>query len=455
MSNLFASLLNSTGALQVYGRAFNVIQNNITNANTPGYVKQDQTLVAMPFDPAWGITGGLLPGPMQSSRSVYLEQAVRQQTQALGDTQQTLSDLSQVEPLFDVTGASGVPGALNSFFNTFSQLSVNPNDEVSRQNVIDAAGHAAEAFNQNALGIKQAASNVDNEVRDAVTVINDAAAHIADINRHFRSNSQSSEDAGLDAQLYSALESLSGVANFSLIKGSDGSFSVFLGGQTPLVIGDHTYPISADFSSPQTVIRDAAGKDITSQLQGNGGTLGAMLEVKNATLPDYSTQLDAVAQAFADSVNTALSQGVDRNGAVPAVNLFTYNAALGAAYTLAVTSITPDEIAAASAAAPGGNGNALAIAQLATTPSVNGFTFTQAYGNLAGQVGRDVARARQESSAQQDLVNQAKLRRSDVSAVSLDEEAAKLLQFQQAYQAVGKLVTVLNSLSDTILSIVT
>ena len=36
MGRLFTSLLNSTGALQVYGRVFSVIQNNITNANTPG-----------------------------------------------------------------------------------------------------------------------------------------------------------------------------------------------------------------------------------------------------------------------------------------------------------------------------------------------------------------------------------------------------------------------------------
>ena len=60
MGSLFTSLLNSTGALRVYGRTFNVIQNNITNANTPGYVRQDQVLVSMPFNPDQGLPGGVL-----------------------------------------------------------------------------------------------------------------------------------------------------------------------------------------------------------------------------------------------------------------------------------------------------------------------------------------------------------------------------------------------------------
>jgi flagellar hook-associated protein 1 FlgK len=51
------------------------------------------------------------------------------------------------------------------------------------------------------------------------------------------------------------------------------------------------------------------------------------------------------------------------------------------------------------------------------------------------------------------LVTQAQKQRADATGVSLDKEAAKLLQFQQAYQAVGKMVSVLNSLTDTVLNI--
>jgi len=220
------------------------------------------------------------------------------------------------------------------------------------------------------------------------------------------------------------------------------------------VIGAQSFPLSADFSAPQTAVRDSQGKDITAELQNNGGTLGALLQTGNVTLPGYRTSLNTVAQTFADTVNNTLSQGVDRNGNPPAVNLFQYNAALGVAFTLSVTNITLDQIAAATAAAPGGNGNALAVAQLATQSVVNGFTFTQAYGNLGGQVGRDIANAQQDQTAQKDLLDQAQQRRTAATGVSLNAEAAKLVQFQQAYQAAGQLVTTLNSLTQTVIDMV-
>jgi flagellar hook-associated protein 1 len=99
----------------------------------------------------------------------------------------------------------------------------------------------------------------------------------------------------------------------------------------------------------------------------------------------------------------------------------------------------------------GGNGNAIAVSQLATAPVVNGETFTEAYGELGAQVGQDVASAQTDQTQGQDLVTQAQQQRSQVSGVSLDAEAATLLQFQQAYNAVGKLVTVLDDLTETLM----
>src|SRR5882724_4271889 len=159
MGGLFTSLFNASGALQVYGRVFNVIQNNITNANTPGYVRQDQSVLAEAFNPAAHLTGGLLAGPLLSARSQFLERAVRYQQEQLGTSQQKAADLSRIEPLFDLTGKSGVPGALSRFFDSFSQLSVNPNNQAGRQQVIDAASGVAQAFGENALGITQVSND--------------------------------------------------------------------------------------------------------------------------------------------------------------------------------------------------------------------------------------------------------------------------------------------------------
>jgi flagellar hook-associated protein 1 FlgK len=65
-----------------------------------------------------------------------------------------------------------------------------------------------------------------------------------------------------------------------------------------------------------------------------------------------------------------------------------------------------------------------------------------------------VAAARQEREQRQDAVLLARQRRNELSGVSLDEEAAKLLQFQQAYQAAGKLVAVLSELTESVINII-
>jgi flagellar hook-associated protein 1 FlgK len=115
--------------------------------------------------------------------------------------------------------------------------------------------------------------------------------------------------------------------------------------------------------------------------------------------------------------------------------------------------LNPGDIAAASATAPGGNGNSLALADLAQSKEINGFTFTEFYGNLGGRVGRDLASARDDQQSHGALLAQAQSLRSSASGVSLDEEAAKLIGFQKSYQAAAKLISVLNDLTNSLMGI--
>lgn len=452
MSSLSATLLNTAGAMQVFTQSLNVVGNNIANADTPGYAEQDQSLEAAPFDPANGITGGVIAGPLLSSRSEYLEQAVRNQQESLGDAQQTASDLGQIQPLFDLTSTTGIDSSINNLFDSFSQLSTNPNDSTSRQAVITQAGNLAQAINSTAAGINQVSTNVSSQTSSVVDNINQLASQIVSINQQYAGDSQATQDAGLDAQMHVALENLSQLANFTITRSSDGAYNVFLGGQTLLVLGNSQYTVSAGASSDQTTILDSQGNDITSQI--TQGSLGALIQEKNTTLPGYTNQLNTLAASLADTVNTQLFQGVDQSGNAPTVNLFTYDQASDAASTLAVTNITPEQIAAASAGAPGGNGNAIALAGLANTPAINGFTFTQYYGNLGAQVGNDVANAQQDQTQAQDQLSQAQTQVANQSGVSLNAEATQLLEFQQAFEAAGKMVTVLEDLAQTVIDMV-
>jgi len=451
MGNLTTSFINAAGALNVYASALGVTENNVTNANTPGYAKQAVSLEARPFDLVTGLPGGVALGPTQSSRSQFAEQSVRDQQTASAYDQQKISDLSTTQNFFSVSNASGIAPAISALFQSFSQLSVTPNDTVSRQAVLNDAASVAQNFNDTATGVLNQSNDLHQETSSTITSINQLAGTIAQINSQNRIDPSGGVDAGVDAQLNSSLEQLSQLVNFSTLQQTDGTVSVYIGGQTPLVVGDQSYSIQGDFSTPQTAILSSSGADITSQT--TGGKLGAEIDDNNNVLPSYVDNLNTLAQTLADQVNGALNNGIDQNGAAPATDLFSYNAANGAATTLAINPLTPDQIAAALPGAPGGNGNALALAALANAPVANGYTFAQNYGTLGAQVGSDLATATSNGTTAQALLSQAQSLRQQISGVSLDQQAENLIQYEQSYDAISKMLGTLNNLSTTEINI--
>jgi len=184
------------------------------------------------------------------------------------------------------------------------------------------------------------------------------------------------------------------------------------------------------------------------------GSVAAALRFRNETLAGYRMQLDVFAKGVADTVNDTLAGGIDMNGRSPTQMLFRYDSALGEGRTLAVNDLAPQDLALASAAQPGGNAIALSLAALDQTRALGGFTFSQYYGNLAAQAGRDIADAKADSSTNESLLAQVKDLRDQVQSVNLDEEAVKLLEFQRAYQASAQMIKTINEMTDTLLNLI-
>ncbi len=83
-----------------------------------------------------------------------------------------------------------------------------------------------------------------------------------------------------------------------------------------------------------------------------------------------------------------------------------------------------------------------------------GFTPSQFYGRLVSRVGEDSSEAQTSLDTQNQLLTQAQNLRDSFSGVSLDEEATQLTQFQKAYEATARVITVLDSLADTVINLI-
>lgn len=476
MSNLFAALRGSADALSVFQRQLSVAQNNVSNASTPGYVRQRLSIHSLPFDPNGGIAGGVGAGALDAARDVYIEQAVQREVTSSGRWQQHVDTLSALETGFDLTGEGGVPGALNQLFAGFSAWSVTPNDATARLNVIDAAQTVVQSFNETAARLAQASADADNQLQGMVGQINTLATRIRDYNIQMQKGNR---DPSIDGGIYAAIEELSEIAPVTTLRQADGSMTVLLGGQTPLVVGEFQYPIGSTVAVPQNpaptypsgppsvALLDSAGRDITSQV--TSGKLGGLVEVRNqlfATLRgDGNNQggLNQLAQAFADRVNTLLTSGNISDGPppVPGVPLFTYDTSnpTNVAATLSLDpAATADQLAAIDPGPPyASNGIALRLAALAhptaAADKIGNASYTQFYGGLASDVGAAASNARSNLALQQDLLTQARDLRQRTSGVSLDEEAVNVLQFQRSYQAAAKMITVIDELTQTVVNL--
>jgi len=99
-------------------------------------------------------------------------------------------------------------------------------------------------------------------------------------------------------------------------------------------------------------------------------------------------------------------------------------------------------------------GNATGVLALRSLPTFDGVALADGYIGLFSDVGTRVQGAQFAASFSGQVASAAESARTQVAGVNLDEEAARLLQFQQAYQASAKFLQIAQSTFDSLLQTV-
>jgi flagellar hook-associated protein 1 FlgK len=112
--------------------------------------------------------------------------------------------------------------------------------------------------------------------------------------------------------------------------------------------------------------------------------------------------------------------------------------------------ITASTLAAGTAA--DANGTATKLAGLSTSVQISGESFTDFYSSIASAIGQSQSTAATNQEAQGQLLTQAENNRSQVSGVSLNQQAALLMQYQQSYQAAAQVISSINQMTQSLLT---
>jgi flagellar hook-associated protein 1 len=437
MSNLFASLGVSARALEAQQLGLEITGQNIANAATPGYARRRVVFAESPG--ADGLVGrGVTVEGIESLRDMLLERRLRDERPGAGREAAIAESLAIVETALGST-SHGLDASMASFFNAFSELATDPMSAAARQGVVLAGETVANHFHAITRDLAAAQRHTDGQLRAAVDDVNALTEQIASLNTSIRgAEAGSAMAAGLQDQLHLRLHELSELVDIDVIPHANGSVDVTFGAGRPLVLGNGARAITATSGPPSGYASlSIDGVNVTSEF--TSGRVGGLLQVRDTLVPQYQSQLDTLANAFVDEVNTLHAAGFDGAGN-PADEFFSPLAAVaGSAAAIAVRPAVvanPTLVAAATVAIVGDNQMATAIAALRDTIAVSGsFTFAEAWGDIAYSVGRDAQTARQEQQSRDGIVRSMETLRDSVSGVSLDEEALKLMQFQRAYEA--------------------
>jgi len=156
----------------------------------------------------------------------------------------------------------------------------------------------------------------------------------------------------------------------------------------------------------------------------------------------------ATAYQVTDAANTVVGTGNYTSGTP-----ITFN---GASVTITGSPATGDKfnVGAAGASNVGDNSNAFALIDSLNAKKLNGGTTSlgSVANNLVSQVGVQTQQAQANASAQKAVNASANDTRNNLSGVNLDEEAAKMVQYQQAYSACAQLIQASNTMFNTLIS---
>lgn len=311
--SLFSTITQSAVALQVSQLGLQVVGNNIANANTPGYIRQNLELASG----APTRLGGLVVGQGVRTTGVVqqFDHALAERMWQAGTAVEGSGVLERAyRQLEDLTGGldgNGLNQRLTMFNDSLHELANQPASSFARDMVLQQGAAMAEAIGQlhdKALGLQRA---WDEELQPAAEEINRLTARIAQLNLDIVTIEGGrvlhSDATGLRDERYQAIEELSRYISINVQEQPSGSVTIFVGGD--YLVSETQAREVFTASSGDVLGSEIRIRDTDSPLQSTGGAVAATLQVRDQLFHNYLADLDTLAAGLARAVNEVHSQG--------------------------------------------------------------------------------------------------------------------------------------------------
>ncbi|MCD4650436.1 MAG: flagellar hook-associated protein FlgK [Candidatus Cloacimonetes bacterium] len=463
------NLLNiGRSALLVSEQQINTTAHNIANIYTPGFSRQ--RVIQQANTPIGNSLGNYGTGAemvrLERMRDQSLDVRYWNANSRLGTWEKSSQRLSELETNLLEPGDYGLSAALNEFWDRWEDVADNPDGSPQRQEVMAAAQKLARAFNNTSNSITSMRQTVNQDIEAIEVAVNSIGNQLAELNMQIHLAEGENRPANdLRDRFDLLIDELSHYGDTCVQTRQDGSMVVYFGSDE-FVKNDQARQLTALVrqegcchpAGQQDGDTYLVWNDTRIEVAGlNNGEIIGLAQTRDNMLTSYQANLDNLATELASQLNEIHRSGYGLGEIPPGGhNFFLIDETDEAAAHIRLNQDLlnhPEYLAASLTGAVGDNQIALQIAELRDAVTMDGDqTFSSYFGGLISQVGSDTAGVKNNTSMHSVLTVQSSNYRESVKGVSLDEESANLIKYQQSFQAAAKIVALAEDLIQTVIN---
>ena len=311
--SMFSTGLSGLSAAQ---NALNTTSNNISNVYTPGYNRELTQL----GEGSAGTRGVQVDNIERQFNRYVADQLNSAKTQS--SALQTYSaQVSQIDNLLADRDA-GLAPLMQNFFSSLEDMASAPSDPASRQGVLGTAQTLSAQFRSFDGYLQDMQSNINSEIQDEVTQINNTTEQVAGLNREIalaRARTGEAPNSLLN-QRDKLVSDLNERMDLRLNIQDGKTYNISLPNGQPLVTGTDSFtlePVKSELDPQRTVVgyRDGGGNLVELKEDViTGGALGGLMSFRQETLDKTQNQIGQLAVSLSVAFNEQHKQGVDLNG---------------------------------------------------------------------------------------------------------------------------------------------
>jgi flagellar hook-associated protein 1 FlgK len=310
-----------TGILS-HQAALNTTGNNITNANTPGYSRQEVLFETQEGQRtgAGTIGSGVNVADIRRLANEYLVQQVREDSTLYGEQQALNSELSRLDNLLGGE-TTGLSSALNNFFASLQNAAEDPTSLPQRQLVLSEAQQVVNRFQALNQEFIQQRESIKTQMQQGVKDANTLLKSIAELNLAI-SESPGIAQGQMPNELLDKrdekLRQLSELVSIKVTPADGSQVNVSLANGLSLVVGSNASTLgtreNAEDPTRLEFTLNNGGRTLNIDEQITGGKLGGLLRFDNEGLKPAFDELGRIAIALSDTINHQHEIGMDLEG---------------------------------------------------------------------------------------------------------------------------------------------